>query len=93
MFQSARDESSAGRVGGCTTAPDLLWRSASAASAAMPQDSPAQAIVRGALARFPSNLPADFQDHALTLSGVEIQQIKAVLQEFVRVPSEPAAGD
>ena len=32
-------------------------------------------------------------DHALTLSGVEIMQIRAVLEDFVRIPAEPTPGD
>lgn len=59
----------------------------------MPQDSVQQAIIRGALARFPQNVSGDMIDHALTLSGMEIAQIRAVLQEFVRVPAEPTPGD
>ena len=59
----------------------------------MPQDSVQQAIIRGALARFPPNVSNHFNDQSLTLSGVEILQIRDVLQEFVRVPAEPTPGD
>lgn len=59
----------------------------------MPQDSPTQAIVRGALARFPKNIPSDFNDYTLTLSGTEINTIAGVLRDFVAVPSEPVPGD
>ena len=60
----------------------------------MPQDSVQQAIVRGALARFPQTISGgDMSDHTLTLSGLEIAQIRAVLEEFIRLPAEPTPGD
>lgn len=62
-------------------------------AALMPQDSPQQATIRGVLRRFPNDIPTDFTDHQLTLSGLEIAEIRVVLEDFIRVPAEPSPGD
>lgn len=59
----------------------------------MPQDSYQQAIVRGALARFPQPLGDASVEQTLTLSGLEIAMIRAVLENFIRMPAEPGPGE
>ncbi len=59
----------------------------------MPQDSYQQAIVRQALGRFPATVGDPATELSFALSSLEIAVIRSVLEEFIRVPSEPVPGD